>query len=67
MSEENTKQTKKEWTKPELLVLVRSKPEEAVLGFCKGGSFATSPFPDDSNCIGDGNGRCTACNTTSAS
>jgi hypothetical protein len=26
---------KKEWTKPELIVLVRSKPEEAVLAACK--------------------------------
>jgi hypothetical protein len=26
---------KKEWTKPELIVLVRNKPEEAVLGACK--------------------------------
>jgi hypothetical protein len=25
----------KEWTEPELIVLVRSKPEEAVLGACK--------------------------------
>ncbi|TRZ87759.1 hypothetical protein D4R89_09280 [bacterium] len=27
---------KKEWTEPELIVLVRSKPEEAVLSGCKG-------------------------------
>ena len=26
---------KKTWTEPELSVLVRSKPEEAVLGGCK--------------------------------
>jgi hypothetical protein len=26
---------KKEWTEPELIVLVRSKPEEAVLAGCK--------------------------------
>jgi hypothetical protein len=26
---------KKQWTKPELIVLVRSKPEEAVLLACK--------------------------------
>ncbi len=26
---------KKEWIKPELIVLVRSKPEEAVLVTCK--------------------------------
>jgi hypothetical protein len=29
------KKTKKDWKKPELIVLVRSKPEEAVLAFCK--------------------------------
>ena len=28
---------KKEWTKPELIVLVRSMPEEAVLATCKTG------------------------------
>jgi hypothetical protein len=32
---------KKEWAKPELIVLVRSKPEEAVLTACK--AFATGP------------------------
>jgi hypothetical protein len=26
------------WRKPELIVLVRSKPEESVLNACKGGS-----------------------------
>ena len=26
---------KKQWTKPELIVLVRNKPEEAVLQACK--------------------------------
>jgi hypothetical protein len=31
---------KKIWKKPELVVLVRSRPEESVLGFCKtGGAF----------------------------
>ena len=29
---------KKQWQKPELIVLVRSKPEEAVLTACKGGA-----------------------------
>lgn len=28
---------KKSWKKPELIVLVRSRPEESVLGFCKTG------------------------------
>jgi hypothetical protein len=29
------KQSKKEWRKPELIVMVRSTPEEAVLVACK--------------------------------
>ena len=28
-------ESKKEWVKPELIVLVRSNPAEAVLGVCK--------------------------------
>ncbi len=36
--------TKKEWTEPELIVLVRNKPEEAVLLNCKiGGKDSTGP------------------------
>ena len=31
-------ENKKEWVEPELIVLVRSKPEEAVLTVCKGDS-----------------------------
>ena len=33
--------SRKEWSKPELTVLVRSNPEEAVLAVCKlpGGEF----------------------------
>jgi len=27
--------TRRAWSKPELIVLVRGKPEEAVLGACK--------------------------------
>lgn len=30
---------KKKWDKPELIVLVRGKPEEMVLAQCKGGAF----------------------------
>ena len=41
---------KKTWEKPELTVLVRSNPEEAVLGACKQSAipWATSNF--DGNC-----------------
>ncbi|MBN1321350.1 MAG: hypothetical protein JXA87_10975 [Thermoleophilia bacterium] len=30
---------KTRWTTPELIVLARGKPEEAVLATCKGGSY----------------------------
>ncbi len=30
-------EAKKAWVRPELIVLVRGKPEEAVLGTCKSG------------------------------
>jgi hypothetical protein len=42
---------KKEWQDPELIVLVRGKPEEAVLSACKGESR------------GDPNNMAGACNT----
>jgi len=34
---------KKTWVMPELIVLVRSKPEEAVLTACKGGGTVAGP------------------------
>jgi hypothetical protein len=34
--------SKKTWVKPELIVLVRSRPEEAVLLACKGNALRTS-------------------------
>lgn len=41
---------KKLWQTPELIVLVRSKPEEAVLTVCKGPAF-TGPDSDYIECI----------------
>jgi hypothetical protein len=41
--ETETKRQAKEWTKPELLVLVRNKPEEAVLTACKYWGAWTGP------------------------
>lgn len=38
METEKKPQTKKEWKTPELIVLVRSNPEEAVLAACKSGT-----------------------------
>lgn len=41
----------KAWEKPQLIVLVRSKPEEVVLGACKGGApVAGSPNGVNMNC-----------------
>ena len=37
---------KRTWQKPELVVLVRNRPEEGVLATCKSGSYAGSPGPD---------------------
>jgi len=45
-------QTEKEWKTPELIVLVRSKPEEAVLGVCKWD--ADGPGAEFSSCYGYG-------------
>lgn len=51
---------KKEWKKPQLIVVVRGQSQENVLTACKvtGNSGA---YTDDSACIGDSNGRCNAC------
>lgn len=49
---------KKAWSEPELIVLVRSKPEEAVLDACKGMRF--------SNITGGPEGRATGCNIRTA-
>jgi hypothetical protein len=38
---------KKEWKTPELIVLVRSKPEEAVLAVCKAPPTRTGPHQGD--------------------
>ena len=43
-------ESKKAWVEPELIVLVRSKPEEAVLGTCK--------MNDDIGGFSDAQGRC---------
>ena len=42
---------KKQWQKPELIVLVRSNPEEAVLLACKGG-ISDSANNSDGGCMG---------------
>ena len=44
--------TRRAWSSPELIVLGRSGPEEAVLGVCKEGYVqGGGPVGDWSNCI----------------
>jgi hypothetical protein len=42
---------KKQWAKPELIVLVRSKPEEAVLDSCKGKPGTSGADSANSMCL----------------
>jgi hypothetical protein len=52
--------TEKQWTKPELLVLVRSKPEEAVLSACKQSSGGSNQHATTNSCSFEDNG-CFGC------
>jgi hypothetical protein len=48
----NSKEPSEVWTEPELIVLVRSKPEEAVLDTCKTSSGAfKGPLTTDGYCM----------------
>ena len=52
---------KKVWEEPVIMILVRSKSEEAVLDSCKVHLTSTSPNDDDTNCykVNIGCGPCT--------
>jgi hypothetical protein len=56
-------QTKRPWSKPELIVLVRGRPEEAVLSACK--VFPSSgPFETNGSCTTYADGQCNiSCNS----
>ena len=51
---------KKEWKKPQLVVVVRGRAEENVLIACKVTDHSGA-YDYDSECGGDINGRCNAC------
>lgn len=52
---------KKPWKQPELIVLVRNKPEEAVLSACKGSVQGTDPAEAEAACLEVTNcGQCSA-------
>ncbi len=51
-------ETKKAWVRPELVVLVRSRPEEAVLTGCKGPGIAGMGRPAGHACLHPVQGPC---------
>lgn len=57
---------KKKWQNPELIVLVRSKPEEAVLGACKSGGMQGDATNQADACQ-QGTGMCDTCDLLAAS
>jgi hypothetical protein len=60
----------KMWTKPELIVLVRGKPDEAVLDYCKqtgGTGGAGSAGNDAAGCIQPAPSVCQVCQLSNTS
>jgi hypothetical protein len=56
------RESKKEWSKPELLVLVRGEPEEAVLTWCKSNVYLSTFYGPN----GTTNVNCSAYNCSYA-
>lgn len=55
------KKADKQWQTPELIALVRSKPEETVLTSCKGCSNPPAPGPSNGSNDCDNGTACYAC------
>jgi hypothetical protein len=49
---------KKLWQKPELIVLVRSRPDEAVLETCKSSGRTTGESHYKNNCMKENSSTC---------
>jgi hypothetical protein len=62
-------ESKKEWVTPELIVLVRSNPEEAVLVACKTNMLPGDPDSFRNGCGPDNGvgGPCTQCDASAIS
>jgi hypothetical protein len=60
--DEKIKTQRKQWQKPELIVLVRSKPEEAVLSTCKVKHNPLGPNKTANDC--SGGKKCTLCSAS---
>jgi hypothetical protein len=52
---------KKIWSTPMLTMLVRSRPEEAVLTLCKAGAGYVGPGSNSQGCGTDASANCGAC------
>jgi hypothetical protein len=63
--DEKIKTQRKQWQKPELIVLVRSKPEEAVLSQCKTKHNAIGAAKTANAC--STGKQCTVCNVNAVS
>jgi len=57
---------RKNWTKPELIVLIRSNPEEIVLDTCKGTDI-DGALNNFDNCMGPLPAPCAECSAIRAS
>jgi len=66
METETKPPAKKEWAKPELIVLVRSHPQEAVLAVCKDAMAGSANASLNSGCWYD-LGGCDNCNNIGSS
>jgi hypothetical protein len=58
---------KKQWQKPELIVLVRNKPEEQVLNACKTAGTNTGWLNHNDSCYSDSTPCATNCSDTTES
>jgi hypothetical protein len=54
---------KKVWVEPVLIVLVRSRPEEVILGVCKNLVIIANPSLFHQGCALDPTGACENCNS----
>jgi len=57
----------KTWQKPQLIVLVRSNPEETLTIACKAATFGTTPTNVWSGCAALAGGPCMNCDLTTPS
>jgi len=60
-------ESKKGWMEPELIVLVRSKPEEVIFSTCNGSSGTQGLSWRNDGCVGFTTPNCSICEAIAAS